>query len=405
MRILFIHEIDWRRKVVFEMHSLSELLSLMGHQVYAIDHEDAWKRRHHLDLGTLGTTEYPATCRAMTGAQVHLRRPGFIKMAAASRLSAAATHYFEIGRTLRREQIDVLVLYSVATNAVQAIHLAHRMKIPVVFRSIDIVNQLVPYRILRPPTRLLEKWVYRRADLVLALTPGLARYVKEMGAHEDRVEVLLPGVDTAMFAPRPPRPELRHRWGISDQDEVILFVGTLFDFSGLDSFICHFPTLLRAWPHAKLLIVGDGPQRPLLERAIAEAGLDGRVVITGFQPYSDVPDYINMAAVCINPFAATDATRDIIPTKLLQYLACGKAVVCTRLAGSVAVLAGEAQGVIYASDPAAMLQEMATLLESRERRRRLEENGLRYVTANHSYSRIGTMLETILDRMSKGRAS
>ena len=50
MNILFVHEVDWLNKVVFDIHSLSELLSLRGHKVYAIDYEAAWNRSNSLDF-------------------------------------------------------------------------------------------------------------------------------------------------------------------------------------------------------------------------------------------------------------------------------------------------------------------------------------------------------------------
>ena len=96
MNILFIHEIDWLRKVVFEIHTLSELLSLSGHQVYAIDYESMWVKDKPLDFGSFRTDLVNGVARAYPDASVSLRRPGFIKIPGLSRLSAAFTHYIEI---------------------------------------------------------------------------------------------------------------------------------------------------------------------------------------------------------------------------------------------------------------------------------------------------------------------
>ena len=96
MNILFIHEIDWLNKVVFELHGLSELLSLRGHHVYAIDYENPWDRDGVFSLGSLKTREINGISRAFSGASVSLVRPGFIKIPGLSRLSAAVTHYRQI---------------------------------------------------------------------------------------------------------------------------------------------------------------------------------------------------------------------------------------------------------------------------------------------------------------------
>lgn len=396
MNVLFVHEVDWLKKVVFDIHTLAESLSLLGHQVYAIDYENTWQRDGLLGLGTLRTAEVDGVSRAFDGSSVHLRRPGFIKIPGLSRLSAGVTHYFEIKKTIKEKNIDVIVLYGVATNGLQALRLAKQHKVPVVFRSIDIVNQLVPYAHLRYPTRILEKKLYSGADMILTLTPGLTGYVTRLGAEAKKVKLLPMPVDTKLFRPFPPPAELAQRWGIKPDDPVILYMGTLFDFSGLDLMIRQFPRIVRELPRAKLLIVGDGPQRPKLKRIIRETGMLKKVFITGFQPYDTMPQYLNLATVCVNPFLVTGATRDIFPGKIVQYLACAKAVVATPLPGLVAVTPGEEQGMVYAAKPEDMTDKLIRLLKESEYRQKLGNSGLDYVRRVHSYESIAGQLEARL---------
>jgi glycosyltransferase involved in cell wall biosynthesis len=65
------------------------------------------------------------------------------------------------------------------------------------------------------------------------------------------------------------------------------------------------------------------------------------------QPYSALPDFIRSSDICINPFELNSITEKILPTKLFQYLGCGKPVVATRLPGTVPFLSGEEDGVLY----------------------------------------------------------
>lgn len=399
MNILFVHEVDWLRKVVFEIHTLSELLSLSGHRVYAIDYESMWGRDKPLDFGNLDTKVIDRVARAYPDAAVSLIRPGFIKIPGLSRLSAAFTHYREIERTIKEKEIDVVVLYSVPTNGLQTVRIAKRLRVPVVFRSIDILNQLAPYPVLAPMTRFLERKVYSSADLILTISPRLSRYVVNMGAAEANVKLLPLGIDTEVFLPNLDTAEIRQQWGLGSDAPVIVFIGTLFDFSGLDSFIRHFHEVLENVPEARLLIVGDGPQRPVLESIIAETGLSQQVIITGFQPYETMPRYINLATICINPFLVTDVTRDIFPTKIVQYQACGKAVVATALPGLTAIVQGEKQGIVYVNTPDEMPGEIVSMLESDERCRQLGQAALDYVRDAHSYGKIVKQLETMLGEL------
>ena len=405
MNILFVHEVEWIKKVVFEMHNLAEALSLLGHQVYAIDYANRWVRAKPLDFGSLRTTEFKNMARAYPEASVCLRRPGFIKIPGLSRLSAAFTHYLEIQRTIKEKNIDVIVLYSVATNGLQTIHLARKFGIPIVFRSIDILNQLVPYSMLRPPTRIFEKKVYSSVDMILTITPKLSSYVINIGANPDKVKLLPVLVDTDLFHPSPDPTEMRQKWGFGEDDQITVYIGTLYEFSGLDTVIRQFPKVIEQIPGAKLLIVGDGSQRLKLEAIVAELGLKKHVIMTGLQPYHTVPQYINLAAICITPFLITDATRDIFPSKIVQYLACGKAVVATPLPGTLAVIPGEQQGVVYTDGADEMANEIISLLRSAEHRQQLERAGLNYVKQVHSHETIIRQLEARLEESIKGKHS
>jgi len=92
--------------------------------------------------------------------------------------------------TLLEKKIDVVMLYSVPTNGLQTIYSARRLNIPVVFRSIDLLHQLVP-PVLSMPTKFLERRVYARADEILTITPNHSRYILSMGAAESKIKMLL----------------------------------------------------------------------------------------------------------------------------------------------------------------------------------------------------------------------
>ena len=401
MNILFVHEVDWLNKVVTDFHTLSEALSLLGHKVYVVDYPDSWKRDSFFDLGSLKTKEVNGISRALTGASVSLRRPGFIKIPVLSRISAAITSYFEISKTIREKKIDAIILYSVPTTGLQTISLARKFKIPVLFRSIDVLHMMVPYPFLRPVTKLMEKRVYSSVDLVIPNTPQYLKYIASMGVPETRIKLLPFPMDTEMFRPGVDSSEVRQKWGLKENEPVIVFVGTLFDFSGLDEFITNLPKVLNEIPSAKLLIVGDGVQRPKLERIVNELGLEKHVIITGFQPYQTMPEYINLATICINTFLVSEDTMDTFPSKIVQYVACGKATVATALRGISVLLPGESHGIVYCQSPAEMVPEVIALLKSPERRQRLGEVGVSAVRDMFSNDKIAQELETILQKAIK----
>jgi glycosyltransferase involved in cell wall biosynthesis len=156
-------------------------------------------------------------------------------------------------------------------------------------------------------------------------------------------------VDADLFSPGPRNHALLEQWGIREGDPVILFMGTIYRFSGLDRVISDYPRVLSKYPDARLLVVGRGEDEQRLKDIAAAAGVLRNVIFTGIQPYAALPDIIRSSDICINPFEVNGITRNILPTKLFQYMTCKKPVLATSLPGTRTFLAGEEHGVVYES--------------------------------------------------------
>src|SRR6185503_3578849 len=109
------------------------------------------------------------------------------------------------------------------------------------------------------------------------------------------------GVD-ARFAPRPPRPDIRARYGLGEQP-VVLFFGGLKPRKNLH-------VLLEAWaraadeaPTARLLVAGGGPMLDELRGRAARLGVADRVVFTGYVPEAEKTDVFNLADIFFFPSA------------------------------------------------------------------------------------------------------
>jgi len=333
MNILVIHETEYIKKVIFEYQVIPELWSSWGHNVYVIDFPTELDKKSAFDLGYLKTKIIKNVSRANKKKGVTLIRPGLIKIPVISRLSAFWTHFFAIRRTIIDKKIDVIFLYSVPTNGLQTIFWAKRYGVPVYFRLLDVLNQLVPSKLLSLPTYLMEKMVYMRTDELSAITPKLTEYAQKMGARKESSYYLPSGSDSDLFYPKSKDPDLVRKFRLGKADTVILFAGTLYNFSGLDLVLKYYAKHRRDYPHLKFLIVGHGEQSKKLSEIIENNNLSDRVIMTGFVNYGILPKYIQLADICINPFEINAITNLIFPGKIYQYLACGKPVIATKLAG------------------------------------------------------------------------
>lgn len=393
INILFVTEADWLDGVVFDIHLFSEALSLKGHTIYAIDYGASGKKKGFSDLGTLKTLEFNNVSRALSGSSVHLIRPGFLKIPFLGRLSAFLTHGWQIRKILREKNIDAVILYSIPTNSLQTVYFARKYGVPVIFRIIDMMHPLLKYPLVGRIIKLIEKSIYSRVDAIESLTPKYAEYTVKLGADKDKIQILRFPIDTGLFHPGVDYSALQKQWGISENDKVIVFVGTLFYFRGLDDIVRLFPEIIEKVPAAKILIIGDGDERAALENTIRENHLEGKVIITGFQPFDTLPGFINMATLCINTFRLDNIIQDVFPAKLIQYMACGKASVATASQGTITAMPSTPHGVAYAKTPEEMKDILIRLLLHPKERKSLERAGLKYVEEAHHYNVVADKLE------------
>src|SRR5437899_3958117 len=237
MKILIVHEVSYLDKIIYGYQILPEMLSMLGHEITVVDYDETW--RSHLPASRridLRTKIHANTHRAYPAASVTVRRPGMIRLPLLSRISGAITNGLEVRKVLAQAKPDVILLYGLPTVGLQSVISGRWYGVPVIFRSIDVLNQLAP-RSLACITKALESIIYRSVDGIVALTPRLQHHVASYGVSDSRIRLLPCGVDTSMFYPGNRNLPLLARWNIGATDPVILFMGTIYRFSGLDRLI------------------------------------------------------------------------------------------------------------------------------------------------------------------------
>ncbi len=159
---------------------------------------------------------------------------------------------------------------------------------------------------------------------------------------------LSPGVDPGRFYPGCGGAEVRERLGLDVRAPVVVCTARLVRRKGQDTLIRAWPAVLRAHPAARLLLVGDGPDRPRLERLAEAGGVRSSVVFTGSVPWDEVPAYTDAGDV----FAMPCRTRllglepEAWGIVFLEAQACGLPVVIGRSGGAPETLATGAQGAV-----------------------------------------------------------
>ncbi|RME46124.1 MAG: glycosyltransferase family 1 protein [Caldilineae bacterium] len=239
-------------------------------------------------------------------------------------------------------------------------------------------------------------WLYRQARKILCVSEAAKQHlVTAWGVAAEKVVVMPNGVDTTLFHPDYDPAPIRAEWGLGGAP-VVGFVGGFQKWHGLDLLVASFARLRERFPHARLLLVGDGPARPDIERAIAAHRLSDCTTITGLMPQARVPHMLAAVDVAVLPYPPLPQELWFSPLKLYEYMAAGKAIVASR-AGQIAdVLADGVTGLLVESGDVAQLSDaIAALLGNPAERARLGQNARQQAVERHSWARYIERLEAV----------
>jgi glycosyltransferase involved in cell wall biosynthesis len=103
-------------------------------------------------------------------------------------------------------------------------------------------------------------------------------------------------------------------------------------------------------PHLKMLVVGNGELWDSLQEIKQSDKMGDRIITVGWKPYSEMPSYIAASDICILPAQNNRIMENIVPIKIIEYMAAKKPVIASELSGLVKEF-GYDNGVIYISGP------------------------------------------------------
>jgi len=185
----------------------------------------------------------------------------------------------------------------------------------------------------------------RRVDAVLAVSQDLRRNLLQLGIDDSKIHVVYTGVDPNLFCAGD-RAEARRRLGIALDQKAILYVGNLIPLKGLRVLLDALNKIGNASPNVHAYIVGNGPERPVLEQRAAQLGLSARIHFCGSLRHEQLPDYYRAADVTV-----LASRSEGIPNVLRESLACGTPFVATRVGGIPEISTSSANRLVNVDDP------------------------------------------------------
>ncbi len=236
-------------------------------------------------------------------------------------------------------------------------------------------------------TRRLESHVVAGTDAVVTICEGLRDDLIARGTDPAKITISPNGVDLSLFGePLQRDPALAAQLGLGE-GPVISFIGSFYDYEGIDDLIAAMPMLMEVHSDARLLLVGGGPCVTAL-KAQAEASPAADVIkFIGRVAHHEVDRYYALADIMAYPRKASRLTDLVTPLKPLEAMAQGKLVAASNVGGHRELITDGITGTLFApDDPAACADALAALLADRSGWQQRRINGRNHVESRHDWA-------------------
>ena len=318
------------------------------------------------------------------------RLPGRADKAAALGLDMAAR---------LTEQLRPAVLHAASNyaNAMIALALGERYGLPVVY---EVRGFWEDTWLSRHPdgTELASSELYRRsrdletrcmqaADLVVTLGEAMREEIVARGIPAEKVLIVPNAVSEEFLQPLPDAAALRKELGIAPNEHVVGEVSSLVPHEGIGTLLEATRLLRERGLPVRALIVGDGPERPALQRQAADLGLAEAAIFTGRVPAAKVREFHALLDVFVVPRTPDRVCQLVTPLKPVEAMASGLCVVTSEVRALAEIIKPDVTGALtIPQDPVALADSLELLVCSPDVRRKLGDNAREWVARDRTWA-------------------
>jgi glycosyltransferase involved in cell wall biosynthesis len=218
----------------------------------------------------------------------------------------------------------------------------------------------------------LDRWSLRKADAVVTVCSPFARELEKFGVHRDRLVVQHNSIRPFVPVSQEEAAQLKAALEIPENAITLLSVGRLSKEKGHIDLIDAMARVLadyKAGNPLRLVIVGDGPERPAIEKRVKELALSNVVITAGFQ--SNIAPYYQIADIAVLPSHSEGS-----PYALLEAMSAGVPIVATTVGGVPEIATdGENALLVQRQNPAGLAARILDLISNAQLRERLSAAG------------------------------
>jgi len=272
-------------------------------------------------------------------------------------------------------------------------HYTKKYHVPFVLQVHGSLPQIGP--------KMLLKWVYdisfgyrilRDASKVIALSEVEAQQYRSMGVPDEKIAVIPNGIDLSEYAVLPPRGSFKRKFGMKDEEKIVLYLGRLHKIKGIDILVKAFINVIENLDDVRLVIVGpDDGSLYELQTLIKDLGVGNKVIFIGplygldkIEAYADSEVYV------------LSSRYETFPMTILEAYACGKPIITSNVGGlKDLVINGETGLLIESGNTEQLAKNILHLLNDNGRAEEMGLKGRQLVEEKFAINKVVAKLEKV----------
>src|SRR5262249_48449928 len=247
-------------------------------------------------------------------------------------------------------------------------------------------------------------FLYRQADNIVVVSPAFREHlIQHWRIPGEKISIVQNGVETRIFCPRTSA-NARRELAIEDKF-VVSYIGTLGMAHGLETVLEAAQRIQDSAPEVVFMLIGDGADRERIE-GIAKARNPTNVRVVAQQAREKIPSYISASDVCLVLLKKSEVFNTVIPTKMLEFMSCGRPVILGVNGQARKILEAARGGIcIEPENPDALCEAIQDLRTNEYLRVLLGQNGREYILKNLSRERTAAEYLNVLRGILEGGAN
>ena len=265
--------------------------------------------------------------------------------------------------------------------------------------KIKFVLDFADLHVFVRPKRIADS-AFKEADKILVITEYLKNELAKKRIDTNKVHIVPNGVDLELFDPtKYSKDEVKQLREHFASAKLVVFSGSLQD---LNMIIDSATEVLQAVKDVKYVIIGDhrdpARSKSIWEDKAKQKGLGNNFEFLGRKPREEIPKYLMCADACLDSFPDEPYYAAAHPIKLLEYGACGKPVVATRVSETEKIVKHGSFGFLASpNNPSEFAQHTITLLNSPDLCNKMGKEFSNYIRKNFGWDKIALDLQQILE--------